>query len=123
MKIKGYIVEKMDDNTFTLVEAYSKCLIYLLIGETSALLIDTGSGVSDLYAAVKQLTDKPVSVVNTHGHLDHVANNHQFADVYISGKDKEVFAAHTDRVYVTELIKVMYPKILLWLFQKSSEIY
>ncbi len=119
MKIKGYTVEKLDDHTFTLVEEYSKCLIYLLVGETSALLIDTGTGISDLGAAVKQLTDKPVSAVNTHGHLDHVANNHQFSDIYISGKDKEVFAAHTDRTYVTDLTKVMYSPVILWLLRKK----
>lgn len=48
-----------------------------------------------------------------------MSNNHQFSDIYISRKDKEVFAAHTDRTYVTELTKKVYPKVILWLFKKE----
>ena len=42
--------------------------IFLLVGTERALLIDTGIGVGDLKAAVEKITDKPVTVVITHGH-------------------------------------------------------
>ena len=45
--------------------------MYLLEGKYGALLIDTGWGSGTLRAYVESLTDKPVQVLLTHGHLDH----------------------------------------------------
>ena len=61
--------------------------IYLIEGTDSALLIDNGIGVADLASAVKKLTDKPLIVVNTHGHPDHCGANYQFGRVYIHPAD------------------------------------
>jgi hydroxyacylglutathione hydrolase len=61
--------------------------IYLIEGDESALLIDTGWGVGDLPALVKSLTDRPVTVVNSHGHPDHAYGDDQFPEVYISPAD------------------------------------
>ena len=41
---------------------------YLVVGEDKACMIDTMMGYNDLKQAVAKLTDKPVTVVNTHGH-------------------------------------------------------
>ena len=49
--------------------------MYLLIGEQRALLIDTGYGEGNLRAVVEGITDKPVTVINTHGHFDHTGGN------------------------------------------------
>ena len=40
-------------------------------GKRKALLIDGLSGVGSLKAFVQELTDLPVEVVITHGHVDH----------------------------------------------------
>lgn len=61
--------------------------IYLIIGSDSALVVDTGLGVADLSAAVRKLTDKPLIVVNTHGHPDHAGANYQFNKVYLHPAD------------------------------------
>ena len=45
--------------------------MYLLEGSERALLIDTGWGSGTLRAHVEKLTAKPVTVLLTHGHLDH----------------------------------------------------
>ena len=45
--------------------------MYLLEGGERSLLIDTGWGSGTLRAYVESLTDKPVEVLLTHGHLDH----------------------------------------------------
>lgn len=45
---------------------------YLLIGKNGALLIDTLMQNNDLYETVRSLTDLPVTVLITHGHIDHV---------------------------------------------------
>ena len=61
--------------------------IYLIEGEDSALLIDTGIGVADLVSTVRKLTDKPLIVIITHGHPDHCGSNYQFEKVYIHPAD------------------------------------
>lgn len=61
--------------------------IYLAEGRDSALLIDTGMGVADLMTQVRKLTDKPLIVVNTHGHPDHSGGNYQFAKIYVNDDD------------------------------------
>ena len=43
----------------------------LIVGSHHALLFDTGYGYGDLKAVVRSITDKPLYVVNSHGHVDH----------------------------------------------------
>lgn len=67
----------------------------LLIGNEKAMLIDTGYGFGDLKGAIREITDKPLIVVNTHGHVDHTSGNCQFEeDVYISPEDMELCRRH-----------------------------
>lgn len=42
--------------------------MHLICGECGALLLDTGYGIGNLKSVIEQLTDKPVSVFNTHWH-------------------------------------------------------
>ena len=69
--------------------------MYLAEGEEKALLIDTGSGVGDLKAVVEGLTDKPVSVLITHGHVDHAMGAGPFETVYMSRQDEAVYARYS----------------------------
>lgn len=68
---------------------------YLIEGKDKAVLIDTGLIVQDFLAVVKKLTAKDVKVLNTHGHIDHIANNHQFKEVYIHPKDFDLLKDHS----------------------------
>jgi glyoxylase-like metal-dependent hydrolase (beta-lactamase superfamily II) len=52
----------------------------LVVGTERALLIDTGMGVGNIRALVESLTDRPITVVNSHAHWDHVGGNHLFQD-------------------------------------------
>lgn len=65
----------------------------LFVGSRQALLWDTGYGFGDLRHTVEALTDKPLIVVNSHGHLDHACGNFQFSDcpVYMHSKDKKSY--------------------------------
>ena len=63
---------------------------YLVVGEKRALLIDTMNGHVNLKKEVEKLTDKPLDVVNTHGHPDHVHGNIYFEEVYIHQGDLEL---------------------------------
>lgn len=59
----------------------------LVIGREKALLFDTMTGLGDLLGAVRELTDLPLIVVNSHGHFDHVGGNWQFDEVYLNRQD------------------------------------
>ena len=60
---------------------------YLIVGESHACVIDTMNGYNDLYQAVRKLTDKPLIVVNTHGHPDHIFGNVYFDEAYMNPVD------------------------------------
>lgn len=49
--------------------------MFLIQGESRAMLVDTGFGGGDLPALIRTLTDKPVFVVNTHADGDHIGAN------------------------------------------------
>lgn len=49
--------------------------MYLLVGSERALLIDTGYGEGNIRQVVESITNKPVMVINTHGHFDHTGGN------------------------------------------------
>ena len=60
---------------------YENTTVSLLIGPEKAALIDTGCGIGNLRQAVAELTDKPVIVINTHTHFDHLGGNRQFGEI------------------------------------------
>lgn len=66
----------------------------LLVGEHHALLFDTGYGFDDLYGFIRGITDLPLYVVNSHGHVDHAAGNWQFEEVFIHPADVAVCIQH-----------------------------
>jgi len=78
-----YTVERLDAHTFAISEPryFRDVYSYLLVGDREALLIDSGSPVRDISPVIGQLTDKPVSVIATHLHFDHVGNHTRFAKV------------------------------------------
>lgn len=60
---------------------------YLVCGEKRALVIDTMLGYEDVHAVVRTITNLPITVVNTHGHCDHIYGNVYFDEVYIHPDD------------------------------------
>ena len=60
---------------------------YLVVGAERACVIDTMNGYTDLGAAVRRITDKPLVVVNTHGHPDHIFGNMWFDEAYLNPAD------------------------------------
>ena len=61
--------------------------VYLLEGDDRVLLIDAGAWMPHLAQTVAKLTDKPVSLVLTHGHGDHVGGAISFPEVWIHPAD------------------------------------
>ncbi len=60
---------------------WQEVISYLIEGDTVALLFDTGNGIGDIKAVVDRLTNKPVIVLNSHTHYDHVGGNFAFQRV------------------------------------------
>ena len=69
----------------------------LLVGTHHALLFDTGYGFGSLRDVVRGITDKPLYVVNSHGHVDHACGNEQFGGAYIHQLDMELAMEHNGR--------------------------
>jgi glyoxylase-like metal-dependent hydrolase (beta-lactamase superfamily II) len=69
-------------------------LMYLVEGDEKAALLDTGSGFGSLRAAVAKLTNKPLVVLLTHGHVDHAMGAAEFDTVYMSRQDDYIFIPH-----------------------------
>ena len=81
-----YPVKKIAENTYMISDfGFANC--YLLVGEQKALLIDCGVGIGDLKGAAEKIADKPLVVVGTHGHVDHVGGDGQFDEIYLHKND------------------------------------
>lgn len=87
--------EKISPTT-TRIRAPGMELMYLVEGKEKAALIDTGSGLGFLRAYVEQLTDKPIVVLLTHGHVDHAMGAGEFEEVYMNHADDYIYIQHAD---------------------------
>jgi glyoxylase-like metal-dependent hydrolase (beta-lactamase superfamily II) len=56
---------------------------WIVEGTERAALIDTGLGIDSIRPVAEQLTARPLVVVNTHYHFDHVGGNHEFDEIAI----------------------------------------
>ncbi len=74
---------------------------YLVTGEERGVLIDTGTGIGDIRAIVEQLTDRPVSVITSHAHWDHIGGNWQFDEIAIHPAE----ASGLDTFWATEALR------------------
>ena len=84
-----HTVTEIDDGLFFIAEPFgaveprfgvATANMYLVIGQSSAVLIDTGTGIGDVSAVVRQLTALPCTVLNTHSHWDHIGANTRFPE-------------------------------------------
>lgn len=75
--------------------------MWLVVGPSRAVLIDTGCGLAPLAPLVDELSGGvPVTVAQTHHHMDHVGGSHEFADVLIhpAGVDGLAAGVPADRL-------------------------
>ncbi|QQO08120.1 MBL fold metallo-hydrolase [Breznakiella homolactica] len=91
-----YPMVEFKENTFELDE-FDCASIFVLVGTEKALVIDTGMGIGNLRRAVERITKKPVTVVITHAHVDHIQNTHQWGECYINELDMPMFVDDVER--------------------------
>jgi glyoxylase-like metal-dependent hydrolase (beta-lactamase superfamily II) len=101
--------QKITDNVYHIHESLN-AYCSLILGSESALLIDTGFGLGDIYTKVRGITGLPLKVVNTHGHIDHIQGNKQFHSIMLHKEDRLLYQTHSS------LLK----KIGLYLFNRKS---
>ena len=77
-------VYRIRPGVFAIYEPHQseEVISYLIMGRKKAVLFDTGMGISDIKKLTAELTQLPISVVNSHTHNDHVGDNWRFSDVY-----------------------------------------
>lgn len=86
-------VREIQDDLFQIAWGLDSTCMYVLVTRDKALVVDTqtmtefeGKTIADY---VKSITDKPLVVVNTHPHRDHIAGNPQFGEVHLSAPAME----------------------------------
>lgn len=81
-----YTSEKVTDH-IKAIKSLSGEFLYLIEGESKAALIDTCVGVGHIRDYAEELTDKPITVLLSHGHIDHAMGAPEFERVYMNNKD------------------------------------
>lgn len=63
---------------------------YVVVGDDKVCVIDTMNGFTDIKKFIRKFSDKPIVVINTHGHPDHIFGNVYFDEAYLHPKDLEL---------------------------------
>lgn len=103
-----YTVTELEQGIYRI--GNSMVYMELIVGEDRALLFDTGYGFGSLEEVVRGITDKPLIVVNSHGHVDHACGNQQFGGAYIHPADMALAKEHNHRAMrLAELDRAQVP--------------
>ena len=96
---EDFKTERVNDH-ITRIFCFTTELAYLVEGTDRCALIDSGSGIGSMKAVVDKLTDKPVIVLLTHGHIDHALGAPEFGveNVYLNREDSYVYTEHSSIV-------------------------
>ena len=76
--------------------------VYLLIGKERAVLIDSGYGGKRWDKLIAEYTDKPVTVLITHAHIDHALGARFFEDAYFHETDEEIWYESNDKSFLAQ---------------------
>jgi glyoxylase-like metal-dependent hydrolase (beta-lactamase superfamily II) len=129
--MKKAVIRQIDSNTWQFTEKLlgENVYCYLLQGKEKALLIDTAYGFTDIPKTISELTDKPLTVVNTHGHFDHISGNYLYENVYLNEKDRDLYRKHSQRKCIEKILEtatdnpLLRKLVLLILNKPLSQIY
>ena len=82
---RWFVPYAVADGVTAIAEPYhfQEVISYLIEGRDRALLWDSGMGLGNIRALVEFLTEKPVVLVNSHSHFDHVGDNWRFPETHL----------------------------------------
>ena len=99
LDLRGKVVYQDDEVVFRQLDehtwignghrVYNESL-YLVEGNDRALLIDAGTHIPELDKIVAKITSKPVTMMATHAHGDHVGGVGPFPEVYLNAGDMTI---------------------------------
>lgn len=99
-----YSFNQIGDGIFR-ITSKENVFMDLFVGNEKALLFDTGYGFGNLKEEIRKITNLPLIIVNSHGHLDHTNGNFQFEEeIYIHEKDVELCKLHNNVEWRTTAI-------------------
>ncbi len=92
MKKTWFTIQQVQRSVFALAEFshFEKVISYLVLGNSQAILIDTGMGYESISHVVRQITRLPVRVLLTHTHWDHIGGACEFADISVFDEKNEI---------------------------------
>lgn len=103
---RGNIVYQDDEVVFRQIDEHTwignghRCYnesLYLVEGDDRAVLIDAGTNIPKLDKIVAGITSKPVTLMLTHGHGDHVGGAKPFTEVWVAPADEPMFKGNVRR--------------------------
>lgn len=92
--MSGFTHERLNPHLWRIVDRTGVCC-YLVEGSQRACLLDTTNGLDDIRKEAESLTDKPVFVILTHAHLDHMGGSGLFDEVWMNPADMPVYRFKT----------------------------
>lgn len=78
-----FFTKRINDHTYmiSMPRYFQKNVAYLIVGNTRAILFDTGPGIYSITSTVRQITALPLLAIPSHLHYDHVGNLADFEDI------------------------------------------
>ena len=76
--------------------------VYIIEGNDKAVVIDAGTHMPKLDKIVAKITDKPVSLILTHGHGDHVGAAGCFDELWVNTADKGMLRNYKGTIHHIE---------------------
>ena len=101
MDLNHFSVEKISGHIYRIIDAL-EVACYLVTGEEKACLLDTCTGAGNLKEFVESVTDLPLTVVVSHGHMDHLGGAGRFEKVYMKKADMPIFEKHKSKEFRAE---------------------
>ena len=98
LEVGSYRAQRTSEHVWRIVDPFGVAM-YLVVGTQRAALIDTGYGLPGLRACVEQITQLPVVVLLSHGHVDHAMGAAEYGEAYLSEADLPVFRAHGSHAF------------------------
>jgi len=95
MECNPFTSERLSAHLYRIVDALDVAC-YLVVGEESACLLDTCTGVGNIRDFVRSITELPLTVVLSHAHMDHCGGAGWFDKVWLCHSELPILKIHSD---------------------------
>lgn len=90
MKESKIQIDKVAEHVWCLEDEHHDSF-YLVEGSEKAIVIDTGMSKEPILPILRQITDKPLALLLTHAHIDHMYHCDEFDTVYLHEDDRKAW--------------------------------